>query len=550
MRRHILSLMFLSACASRALAQCPNGYGYQRAVTVNAGKVPSTQTNFPMLMLNPTGSLKTAANGGHVQNANGYDIIVVDSGGSTLPFELVGHGTADTTYSATSGNAQIWVNVASISNGTTIYLCYGNAGISTYQGNDAGVWNSNYKRVYHLESLTAESTASGATATNSGITGTAALIGNGAAANTGMSLTASDAGLPTSGPVTLSVWLQTTSPIMSMIFANYGTASVTPHGQVYLGLYNIGDSAQHEGIFGFEHIGSINVGTQANINDGAWHHLAGASDGSTATIYLDGVPKSSKSATSYMVLGGADGLHLNTAVDGTQPFIGNMDEMHVLSTALSANWIQTEYNNQSNPAAFYTVGGETTLTVSTTVTIAPGTIPNGHAGNITLTLSGTGTVWTGSTVFNLSGVANVTKVSQNVASATSATIVVTTGAGAGTLAVQESVTGTSASTVTVAAATLSPSPGSGSLNSVQTVTLTGGYTMWTHESVTGLFTLSGGTGASVGTPTVTADGAATVAVTTGTASGTLTITDTSTGATTIFVAGSSPGGTCGSVWSQ
>jgi hypothetical protein len=224
--------------------------------------------------------------------------------------------------------------------------------------------------------------------------------------------------------------------------------------------------------------------------------------------------------------------------------------MHVLSSALSANWIQTEYNNQSNPAAFYTVGGETTLTVTTIMTVTPGTIPSGHAGNITLTLSGTGTAWTGSTVFNLAGVANVTKVSQNVASATSATIVVTTGAGTGTLAIQESVTGTSASTMTVAAATLSPTPGSGALNSVQTVTLTGGYTMWTHESAAGLFTLSGGTGASIGTPSVTADGTATVPVTTGTASGTLTITDTSTGATTIFVAGSSPGGTCGSVWSQ
>jgi len=294
-RRHILSLIFFAACAGQALAQCPNGFGYQRAITVNAGKVPSTQTNFPMLVLNPTGSLKTVGNGGHMQNANGYDMIVVDGAGSALPFELVGHGTANSTYSATTGNAQIWVNVASISNGTTIYLCYGNAGIATYQGNDAAVWNSNYKRVYHMESLTAESTASGATATNSGITNTAAIIGNGALADTGVAMTASDAGLPTSGPVTVSVWLQTTSAITSMIFANYGSAGVTPHGQVYLGLYNIGDAAQHEGIFGFEHIGSVNVGTQVNINDGVWHHLVGASDGSTATIYLDGVQKDRKS---------------------------------------------------------------------------------------------------------------------------------------------------------------------------------------------------------------------------------------------------------------
>ena len=65
-------------------------------------------------------------------------------------------------------------------------------------------------------------------------------------------------------------------------------------------------------------------------------------------------------------------------------------------------------------------------------TASPTSIPANHAGNITLTLSGSGTAWNGSTtVFTVSGVAGLTKVSQSVTSATSATLVVATGSGTG-----------------------------------------------------------------------------------------------------------------------
>jgi len=37
-------------------------------------------------------------------------------------------------------------------------------------------------------------------------------------------------------------------------------------------------------------------------------------------------------------------------------FNGLLDELRVSNTARSANWIATEYNNQSNPAAFFSVG--------------------------------------------------------------------------------------------------------------------------------------------------------------------------------------------------
>jgi len=37
---------------------------------------------------------------------------------------------------------------------------------------------------------------------------------------------------------------------------------------------------------------------------------------------------------------------------------GNMDEARISDVSLSPSWILTEYNNQSSPSTFYTVGSE------------------------------------------------------------------------------------------------------------------------------------------------------------------------------------------------
>ncbi len=42
--------------------------------------------------------------------------------------------------------------------------------------------------------------------------------------------------------------------------------------------------------------------------------------------------------------------------DPSQTFAGTLDELRVYQGVLSPDWIAAEYNNQSNPAAFYLVG--------------------------------------------------------------------------------------------------------------------------------------------------------------------------------------------------
>ena len=149
-------------------------------------------------------------------------------------------------------------------------------------------------------------------------------------------------------------------------------------------------------------------------------------------------------------------------------------------------------------------------------------------------ISGT---FTGSETFTVSGVTGWAKVSQSVSSgATTATIVVScpaSGGTAGTLSVSD---GTNSATVAVAASTLTITPTSGNLGTTPTLTLTGVNTLWSCETASTLFSVSGGTGASIATPTITTNTAGTAVLTVGTSTGTLTVTDNSTGATATFAA--------------
>ncbi len=64
------------ATAAYTINSGSSGYAYSRAVTIGHMQVPNTdQTNFPVLFKTTDPLLKAVANGGHVTNANGYDII-------------------------------------------------------------------------------------------------------------------------------------------------------------------------------------------------------------------------------------------------------------------------------------------------------------------------------------------------------------------------------------------------------------------------------------------------------------------------------------------
>src|SRR5439155_9565481 len=144
----------------------PSGNTCQRQMTVNHTLVPSTQSNFAVLVSVTDATLRTVSNGGHVANPNGYDIgFYTDSSGSTkLKWEI-------DSYNPSTGQLIAWVKILNLSStsDTSFYLFYGDPSITTDQSDPVNTWDSNFKAIYHLGNGT---TLNAADSTGGGHNGT------------------------------------------------------------------------------------------------------------------------------------------------------------------------------------------------------------------------------------------------------------------------------------------------------------------------------------------------------------------------------------------
>jgi len=188
---------------------------YQRAIVIDHTRVPNTdQMNFPLLFNTIDPTLATTANGGHMTNAQGYDIYFsLDPNGATkLDHELE-------EYNPLTGQVIAWVRIPLLSHATdtVVYMFYGNPNVNTPQQNPTGVWDNNYLGVWHVAngatlSLT-DSTSNGNNATNSGAQPTGGEIDGGMLTDGGSFATI---GTPASlnnlaqGNATFSAWVNAT----------------------------------------------------------------------------------------------------------------------------------------------------------------------------------------------------------------------------------------------------------------------------------------------------------------------------------------------------
>ena len=65
------------------------------------------------------------------------------------------------------------------------------------------------------------------------------------------------------------------------------------------------------------------------VNDGAWHHVAGVSDGSNLTLYVDGVSQGAASESGLGGTGNPSGLYVGIDSDALYPFSGSVDEIRI-----------------------------------------------------------------------------------------------------------------------------------------------------------------------------------------------------------------------------
>jgi len=316
-------------------------------MTIDHTKVPSTQSNFTVLVSLTDPALKTIANGGHVANANGFDIgFYADSGGTTkLKWEVE-------KYDGTTGTLIAWVKIPSVSSttDTPFYLFYGDPSITTDQSDPLNTWDSNFKAVYHLGNGTTLS-ATDSTGGNDGtlLNGPTAIAGkiDGGAHFASTSNQTIDLANPGDFSITtawtMEGWFKPSAEGNVALFwgqtSNNGPHMVLP-----------GNNTWRVGFWGGADVNGTGVDTSA------FHHIIGTFDGSNLRLYKDGSllagPTAASPATSS-----SPGATMGS-VSGVFGWNGDIDEVRISSVARSVNWILIEYNNQSSPGTFIAMGSE------------------------------------------------------------------------------------------------------------------------------------------------------------------------------------------------
>jgi len=329
-------------------------WGYRKQIVIDRTKVSGSGTlpNFPLLISSTDADLKTTGNGGKVTNSSGYDIIFTSSDGTTkLDHEIE-------RYTASSGEFIGWVRVPVVAtaNDTTIYIYFGNSSISTSQENATGVWDSNYLGVWHLKDGTTlnvnDSSSNGNNGSNNSVTATTGkLDGGGNFAGSPQVITITDTAALRAYPLTESAWIKYVGG--AGIISKYPSGSMNGYqiyvsgGTVYGWYFKDSSNYVWDGGSGV---------SGGNVNDGAWHYVVWTVGSGGGTMYVDGNSINSRTWTGTP---GATTQTTNLSI-GLYPttyyYIGTIDEARVSNTARSADWIKTEYNNQSSPSTFYGLG--------------------------------------------------------------------------------------------------------------------------------------------------------------------------------------------------
>jgi YD repeat-containing protein len=90
---------------------------------------------------------------------------------------------------------------------------------------------------------------------------------------------------------------------------------------------------------------SIDLSGTKIPTDDDWHHAAFTRSGSTFTLYLDGLQVATGTQTLGDVDSDAQPAYIGRSADGTQYFVGSLDEIAVYTSALNATRIQARVKN-------------------------------------------------------------------------------------------------------------------------------------------------------------------------------------------------------------
>ncbi|MFW9849576.1 MAG: LamG-like jellyroll fold domain-containing protein, partial [Candidatus Thorarchaeota archaeon] len=358
-------------------------FTYRKDITVDNTKVFADLTDFPIVIDILDTDLHTDV------QSDGDDIVFLQNG-MIVPHEIE---LFDQNYDATHARLIAWIKV-NLSNSvdTTITMYYGNPIVGPCENPEA-VWTSDYNAVWHLDENAIDeqttmihdnSVSTEYDGNQDGNARIAGRIGYGQdfdGTNDLINVTA-ERGLNPVGDVSISGWFR-----LDTAFSSSSTTS-----QLILAKYLTGDDDMHIGLVGTDYTtaavakGSLVFKVENNMNyrmykwtqrtswsAGVWYHFVCTMDSTNADlnrIYINGVDNTnvtdSGSAYAPNVTYSSDwglGGGFCDQLPGINGFLnGRLDEIRVINSIPTANWILTEYTNQVSIGTFSSTGSESTRT--------------------------------------------------------------------------------------------------------------------------------------------------------------------------------------------
>lgn len=349
------------------------GYLFKKLITIDHTKINggTDLSNFPVLISMVDPNLKTVANGGFVQSANGFDIIFRNAA------ETVQLNHEIEKYVPSTGEIDMWVRLPTLSasSDTSMYIYYDNSAVTSSQENTTSVWDANYLSVWHLKEdpsgvapqITDSTIGSNNGTTHNMVLGDSLTGKIDGALNFNGSNKLIDVG--TGGSVkgatqyTISAWFTVTAfttvnkmqlysectNVSGTTRLNFGLTQASP-GQITLN----GRSADADTLATF-------VTNSTTLSTGTWYYASAVFDSTSATnnmhLMLNGIDQTasfSKPAIANTTPGHVTEIGAHCA-GASEFWNGKIDELRLSNTARTVGWNTTEYNNLNSPSTFYTV---------------------------------------------------------------------------------------------------------------------------------------------------------------------------------------------------
>ena len=253
--------------------------------------------------------------------------------------------------------ALVWVKIPSVkaaANTESIFMYYGNS--SAVSGKDvAGSYDAHQSLVYHFDQ--ADGAAKDGSAFNnnpvqySAVVNANSLIGAGTRFD-GNNIISIDSSpslrfMPEKG-LSFSVWLKTAEAQNSAHLLSMGDEN----SSIVLGIEGTSAYVHYRNAGG---VGYETPMLSGEIKPGAWHHLALTISVNTISFYIDGAEVAQAPATVSELVGK---FVIGAGVDGTNGFVGEMDELQVANTTRSADWVRLAALSQGPGSTMLTYGGD------------------------------------------------------------------------------------------------------------------------------------------------------------------------------------------------